>query len=234
MPVAPSWAVQATPKAIALLERALLAARLTPYSGIQFMTSWNDDAAESVVVHVEHVVGQDSVVELLEAPADGDVGGVPSSSVPMAVPSTADGGLLALISARYRLTVAGVDRVAGRTTRIVEARRPDGSLAARWWLDTMTGLVLRHEVMDGRGRIARAAVFLSVQIRPANSFPVARMLPPAWNEVLGGADLGRWRGAGYAILDRLPGGFALLTARLGSSAGGELLHLGYSDGLSSV
>ena len=53
-----------------------------------------------------------------------------------------------LIQAHYSIAATGRGQVAGRPARIVQLTRPDGSLAARFWLDQGSNLLLRRETFD--------------------------------------------------------------------------------------
>ena len=71
--------------------------------------------------------------------------------------------VLGVLSAAFTLALGGRDSVAGRRSTVVAATRY-GRLAARLWVDDVSGLLLRQEVLDGQGRLSRLFSFLDVSI----------------------------------------------------------------------
>ena len=61
--------------------------------------------------------------------------------------------LIGLLCAHYAVRPAGMGSQDGRRARIVEAFRGNGSLAARFWLDSATKLPLRRELFDPQARL---------------------------------------------------------------------------------
>ena len=61
--------------------------------------------------------------------------------------------------------------------RVVEAQHPDGRVAARFWLDDATGLMLRREVLDRSGHLS-ASMVLSLVSRRIDHDPRARAVHP--------------------------------------------------------
>lgn len=233
------------PAVVQLLRRAAQAAERTAYSGVQYLCSWGSDGGStSVVVEVAHYPGKGSMVSVRPTPSTGAVriyGNEPPS------PSRPDGGqdltgargqALALLERQYEVDLAEPEEVAGRRADVVDVRRPDGSLAARLWLDTATGLLLRREVTDRHGRMTRASSFVDLRVGTGGVMPVAegsRPLPRPWARKLAATDLSRLSKAGWAVPQRLPGGLELFDARSGTGTdGGEVVHLAFSDGLSTV
>jgi negative regulator of sigma E activity len=119
---------------------------------------------------------------------------------------------------------------------VVEARR-QGRVAARWWVDDASGLVLAQQSFDSAGRPALQVAFTSLQLLGARSVPAVR---PAQLALLSSTDT-------VLTLSSVPelaqGGWVCPTtlARLGlvrlrSSSSGtpSALHLVYSDGLATV
>ena len=62
---------------------------------------------------------------------------------------------------------------------MVEARREDGSLAARFWLDQVTRLPLRREVFDSGAHLVSEDVFIDLKVgaSAANYGPAGRPRP---------------------------------------------------------
>jgi negative regulator of sigma E activity len=153
------------------------------------------------------------------------------------------GDFLALLQRSYQVELAPQDAeprtVAGRRTEVVDARRAGGTLAARFWLDQQTSLPLRREVFDEHGRTVRTSAYVDFVLddagRPALAGEAAAA-PAAWGRRLSVADRERLRRAAWALPETLPGGLVLYEARSGSDGKGRnpVIHLGYSDGLSTV
>jgi sigma-E factor negative regulatory protein RseB len=139
-----------------------------------------------------------------------------------------DPRVVPLLAASYDLSVAGSGRCAGRSTTVVEARRDDGRLAGRFWVDEDSGLLLRREVHGDDGRRLRSSALVALEVRGAADVPPDETadLPAAVEEL---------RAQGWRVPEELPGGYRLLDARLSAPDGQEhVLHLAYSDGLSTT
>ena len=142
---------------------------------------------------------------------------------------------LALMLTNYQVRYAGRSSADGRPARLVQLMRPDGSLAARYWLDDSTKLPLRRQVFaTGSGLISdEAFIDLKVGSRGMRGMPAAQAQP--WTGQLDAAGLASLRGHGWPVPAIMPGDLQLLRAST-SSAGqpGEVLDLSYSDGLSEI
>lgn len=192
-----------------LLRKSAQAGRLQSYSGTLFSTSGK-------VVRVSNSSGGMSVDRRAVDPATLEGG--------LLAPSE---GMLRTLAANFQVLVAGGATACGRSARLVEALRSDGRPAARFWIDDVSGLLLRREVLDGSGRVAGAEAFVDVDIA------VARDLPPAAAGSAPAVDsdaLARLRAGGWQFPNLLPGRLELFDA--GEAEG--FLKLGYSDGLSVV
>lgn len=200
--------------AVALLERAAQAGRRLTYSGTQYVASWRSGASWSALVDLEHDPVRGSVV------TDG-------ADAPGAV---LDPRMLARLADSYVLAVSGPGRCAGRTATVVEARRAGGSLAGRFWVDRETGVLLRREVYDA-GRRVRSSAFLDLSVSPAaGAAPVLAMTVRTGSERPSREAVRHLRAAGWHVPERLPEGFRLFETR----RDGQVLHLAYTDGLSTL
>lgn len=225
------------PAAVSLLRKAAGAGDVTAYSGVQYLSSWGSDGAStSVVVEVSHVPGKGSRVHVWPTPGTGGIRvyeGERSDASP-----GLGGQALALLERKYDVQLAAADSVAGRPAEVVEVSRPDGSLAARLWLDAGTGLLLRREVTDRRGRMTRASAFVELRVgrglAPMAEDEAPQPVPRPWDRQLKAADLSRLRDRGWTVPAQLPGGLELYDARSRESGGDEVVHLSFSDGLSTV
>ena len=225
---------QTDPRALALLERAVRAPASTSYSGTQFVSAWGSLGTTSALVDVEHLPGYGTVTRVVGAP-----GVVESSSFTPDQSGTGDSSatvaLLSPLMSRHVCSTAGTASVAGRPADVVEIRRlSDSVVAGRLWLDEATGVVLRREVYDRAGRVVRASAFISVEVGPRS---VPAHLPPVnavpWQARVDTAGLDLMRSQGWQVPAELPG-LSLYDARRTTSGGATTLHLGYSDGLSTV
>lgn len=207
------------PRAEALLQAAARAATTRTWSGTQYVGTWRGATQTSTVVDVVHRPGEGSTVRTQDGPE-----GVPAPDL--------DPRLLSLLVDHYDLALAGTGRCAGRPARIVEARREGvsgvGAVAGRFWLDTATGLVLRREVYDERGRRLRSSAFVDVQVGAPQVPPPAQAGPVRAAPALSVPE------QGWQPPRELPGGFQLFDAQVRSHEGGRVLHLAYSDGLSTL
>jgi len=207
--------------AIALLEAAALAGRSLTYTGTQYVATWSGRDSDSALAEVAHDAEGGSVVT---TPAS-------AAAPPVPMTATVDRRLLGLLAASYELVVAAPGRCAGRTTDVVEAYRPEGTLAGRFWLDKDSGLLLRREVFDEAGRRIRSSAFLDLQVTGAGS-PTPAPPGPAGKVSPSPEQL---RADGWQVPPDLPAGFELFDARLSVPVPGEqVLHLAYSDGLSTL
>ena len=239
-PTGPQWTASSQAQALGLLQQAVRAVRTRTWSGTEYVCTRYAGAQSSAVVEVSHTPVSGSVVRLVAAGR-----GRPDR---LAVATDVlDERLLDLLAERYDLRVAGPDRSAGRSARVVEARRrPDtggavgdaaGAVAGRFWVDDASALVLRREVYDEAGEQVRSSSFLDLAVVPAAPAatppyaPVAVVasLAPA-GQRLAAADLDDMRQHGWPAPPELPGQLGLYEARLRD----QVLQLAYSDGLSTL
>lgn len=222
------------PAALALLDRAALAARATAYQGVQFVATWDAEQTTTMVVDVEHLPGQGTVVQVRST------AGQPARSVftpdrgnPVAGDLAVAGGPTGLLARNYAVRTDGAGSVAGRPADVVAVRRPAGSLAARFWLDQETGLLLRRETYDSQGRTLRATAFVQVSLDAVPASRLPPTLPPPWRQQVDAAGLATLRAQGCPCPAEI-GDLTLWDARTEADRTGPVLHLSYSDGLSLV
>lgn len=227
--------------ALELLSDAAEASRSLTYSGTQYVATWGP-AETSALLDVEHAPGRGAQVR---PSADrGDVVEMATGDLALE--------LLDALSERYVLRLAGEGHCTGRAAHVVEALRPGAppsatsAVAGRFWVDQDTGLLLRREVFDDEGRRLRSSAFLDLAVSapdpappPASVRRSAARSPgrpgtpvPAWS-------LGRLREDGHVAPEALPGGFVLFDARARGASpvrpgDADVLHLSYSDGLSTT
>ncbi|MCW2680365.1 MAG: putative sigma regulatory protein MucB/RseB [Frankiales bacterium] len=202
--------------ALALLERAAQAGRRLSYTGTQYVASWRQDSSESALVELSH---------------DPSTGSVVRSGEPVSAIATLDPRMLARLSVSYALAVKGPGRCTGRAASIVEARRDDGRVAGRFWVDRETGMLLRREVFDQDGERVRSSAFVDLDVRPAAAAaPVPAMAVRTGGERPSEAAVERLRADGWLVPQVLPDRFRLFQTR----RNGDVLHLAYTDGLSTL
>lgn len=241
-------------EALALLRQASRAARVQPYSGTQFVSSWTADGGTSVLVSVSHLPGRGLLVRVeptVESPggrhfgpdelSDGGLlGEEPADAGDLSV-STFQGRALSLLAEHYDVSLAESGSCAGRAAQVVDVRRTaeqGAGLAGRFWVDRTSGLVLRREVFDTGGRMLRASAFidldLDVPVETADdgAARMAAAAPPT--DRLDLDALESMRSEGWAVPQTLPGELELYDARSREQDGTRVLHLSYSDGLSTV
>jgi sigma-E factor negative regulatory protein RseB len=142
----------------------------------------------------------------------------------------------------YEFREAGEGRKIGRTARIIEIRPRDGyRYGHRLWLDLVTAMPLKIQLLDHEGVAVEQIQFVSMMV-PAE-ISDARLQPGvevdgfSWYEydrassgVSADAPAVRW------TVDDLPPGFELTESRLRTLPGAEhpVEHMVYSDGLASV
>lgn len=189
--VVPPDDVESEDSGLHLLREAAVAGRSRGYSGTQYVTSWGASGAASAVLEVRNVPGKGLTVRAAPSGASGPSGSVrnASGSVRNADPGTPAGGMsspseamLEVLARNYRVVAAGEGFACGRPARLVNVLRPDGTAAARYWLDEAGGPVLRRELMDAEGRVVSAGAFVDLTLDP-----VARSAAPAL--AAGGLDL---------------------------------------------
>jgi hypothetical protein len=128
-------------------------------------------------------------------------------------------------TSKYAFSVAPGPAVAGRPTQLIEVRLgPGGRLEERLYVDQSTGLFLRREIFDARGRASRAVGFTSItpmagaEAPPSPPDKSANQEPAPVGTVEAPYEAPKWLGAGY----RLVGAYQKER---------NLLHFFYSDGL---
>ena len=221
-----------------LLTQAAQAAVVTSYQGEEIVSHWGASGGTVLVSDIWHVSGGPTVTQTLAA-------GTYTSSEPY-LSSDTNGQwpegvlgvttqLVRLLEAHYIVAYGGAGSADNRTAQIVEAWRDDGSLAARFWLDTTTKLPLEREVFDSASHVISEDVFINVRITPqAPAAAPAGGLQGPWPDPLSAPQLLSMRGRGWLIPAGLPDGLSLYAGAQAATSTGTVLDLGYSDGLSVV
>ena len=234
---APAHATQAAPAAddeaaaVDLLTRAMRVAKTTAYRGVQKVQAWTGGRECTQTLEVSNLPGRGTYVRaedggsLANAEPDG------STTRPR----------LRLLTDNYTVLRAGVAKVAGRWAHIVDAKAAT-HVQARYWLDRATGLMLRREVFDGDGRLARRSWFSSVsfdaapavQRHNAGAPPTPSSAGAGGHQVIPLRKAGELREGGWTVPGSLPHGYRLYDLRTTGAGEGKALHLSYSNGISVV
>jgi sigma-E factor negative regulatory protein RseB len=227
------------PSALALLRAAVLAESTLTYGGVEDVVGedpGDDDASGSAagttsrsdVVAVSHVAGEGTVL-MVRGSSIGTRAGF------LGAGARRPDLFVDLLQRSYRVVLDGTATVAGRPTRVVAVQDANGVVAARFWVDDATGLLLRRDLVDGAGRTTASLAFRAVSLSDAPVAFLPPLLPTASTGGMDKAALASYRSHGWPVDDRLAG-MSLFDARRVSDqgAGSEVLHLSYSDGLSTV
>ena len=228
-------------QALRLLSQAAQAAISMSYQGQEVVTRWSDGSVSVLVSDIWHVSGGQTVTQTLAAGSSlssqpylssDDDSQAPEGVLGVTVP------LIRLLETHYTLVYAGSGSADSRTARVVEARRADGSLAARFWLDDATKLPLEREVFDSASHVISQDVFIQVRFsgQAQAAMPVSGPSDPPgpWADPLSHAQLLALPTQGWLVPAGLPGGLSLFTGARTTTSSGTVLDLGYSDGLSVV
>ena len=238
---------QANNAGMRLLAQAAAAARITSYQGVQVISWWTPDGSGSWLgagagharVDVWHRSGFGTLTRMAAAGAvpggQWQVTEDPDGQLPDGVLGLTP-RLISLLDAHYAVLYAGAGSAGGRPARIVEAVRADGSLAAKFWLDSATKLPLRRELYDARKQVISDDAFSGLTLgapAPAPAGAAAFRLRP-WPDHLGSSQLAALRAAGWPVPGARYAGLFLFDATEKSTAAGTVVDLSFSDGLSVV
>lgn len=217
-------------RAVARLERAAVALEQVSFSGTRVVSSWGRGTSTTVLVDVEHVAGQGTLVRMRG-------GGVADDTAAFLAAGEGDSpqrpgfgtDSLQLLTGSYDVRTGSPGRVAGRAAEVVlVSRRAD--LVAKIWVDEHSGLPLRREVFDSAGRLAIESAFIDLRV---DDGAFIAHLPPstphAGAEPVDRADVPDLEQRGWAC-PRQVGSLQMVGVERMSSA----LHVSYSDGLSRV
>jgi sigma-E factor negative regulatory protein RseB len=226
---------------LVLLAQAVAACRSTAYSGVQVFRSWGPSGSSLWLAEIWHRPGGQVVADPM---ADHDAvhaagasggGGGGSADVPgPSVSVTISGQQLALLEAGYLLDYAGHGSADGRAAELVIVDRPDGTLAARYWLDQQTRLPLRRQLFDDHDRIVSDTSFSDLRIGAAAVASMPATSPQPQRRQVDLAAIASLRSQGWPLPAGLPGGMALFAASQTVTSTGQVIGVSYSDGLSVI
>jgi hypothetical protein len=216
--------------ALAVLRRAAAAAGQVSFRGTQWFQLLTGGQVIGAQLGVETQISDGREVAVY------DTGRRLLSTVSAGTTSRAvDFDELDLLAENYFLAGSRGAVVAGRHATVVSALRPTGRTAARWWVDDESGLLLWHETYDQAGRLTLSAGFTNVRVGDADPIGHLPKRPaiPVTSTSLTLANTSRLAAAGWLCPNEI-NGLSLVRLRTDSASAPTVLHLAYTDGLSSV
>lgn len=215
-----------------LLIRASSAASELSYSGVQSFRATLNGRTITAVVQIDARKGQGSQLNVFNERGEKVLTGF---AAPPATSRMVDHQMLALLERNYVVSGWTGSQVANRPATVVEAST-GGALAARWWIDDATGLLLRQEVYDRTGQVRWTSGFTTLRIGSSES--ILEHLPPRLaastiTTALTVSSAEELSARGWSCPASLAG-LALVRVRSDRTDDPTALHLVYSDGLSTV
>lgn len=218
--------------ALSTLEQSAWASSRVGYRGVQRVIARSDAGEVAADVRVEFEPGQGSQLVIL-----GDQGTeVSEGFVP--APATSrfvDSARLALLAENYSLSGVSQVELLGRSATLVVAQ--DGAeVAARWWIDDQTGVILRHETYDSSGELVQGSTFTELQMGASEAFIdhlAPRLAVPTTTASLTLSSAGELTNHGWACEQQLVG-MSLVRLRSDAATDPGALHLVYSDGVTTI
>lgn len=226
---------------LSLLGKAVVAGLDTSYQGVELIAQSGVNGTDTVVFSVWHRGGGPTIAQTSDA-------SVLASSEPYVAydgnsqsPEGVFGltkTLVALLGRHYFAVYRGIGSAVGRPALIVDLHRPDGSLAARFWLDARTLVPLRRDVFDTSSQLVSEEAFIQIRFGPVTAPPAtapAPSGPSGWARVAAPAKfLLELNSGGWHLPATLPGGLSLYEAARNGTGTGAVDYFGYSDGLSVI
>ncbi|MBB4929876.1 sigma-E factor negative regulatory protein RseB [Lipingzhangella halophila] len=216
-----------------LLRSASAASRVTAFGGVQAVSARSGGALVTEHAEVVHRPGEGTGYAEIAGRSTVKAGGlVVNASAPSLRP---DGRILDALERNYHVTRSGSGTAADRTAKVVEARRRDGAVAGRFWIDERTSLPLRREIYGAAGEVTHSIRFVDLAVGTG-----AEPLPPVsgesglWGSALTPRERTRLTEQGWTLPEQLSWNLPLVDARSSHGPDGPVVHLAYSDGLSVV
>jgi sigma-E factor negative regulatory protein RseB len=230
-----------------LLDGAADASLSTSYQGTELISQSGVDGSVKTVSQVWHQGGGLTLIETSSGTTS--AAARPAASSDVASSDSASGSpegvfgvtksLLALLGKHYVAVYRGGGAAVGRTAKVVDLYRFDGSMAAQYWLDKQTMVPLRRQLFDTSDNVISQDSFVQVKfgaLAPPQSAGTAkarsRAAQPAWVAAAPPARfLASLAGKGWQVPGSLPGGLPLYAAASTKTTSGQVVDLEYSDGL---
>lgn len=228
-------------RGVTLMTAAVVACNSVSYAGVQMVAWWGVGDSTAYMIGVWHRSGEPEVADGVRDAEGGPSPGPAAQPANMASSHASAGVLsvswwmLSLLRGNYVIEYSGAGTAVGRAARIVAVRRHDGSLAARYWLDTITGLPLRREMFDHDGHLVNEGAFINLSLGPSAPGPAPSSSAQAWSPgTVPTAELPKLRKAGWPVPSRLDGNMSLIGVSRDEAKSGVVVDASYSDGLSVV
>ncbi len=223
----------ATRAGLRLMSQAAAACRTTAFSAVLVSRSWGPSGTRVSMADVWHRPGGQTVAQPVSTSGGRDSAASAAQPAPSA-PMLISAQQLALLKSGYVLEYAGLSSADGRPAVLIAVERPDGTLAARYWLDGQTKLPLRRQLFDDHARLVSDISLTDLRIGPASlgGMPAVRALPAT--RQLSQAAVMSLRRQGWPLPVELPNQMLLFAASQTGSASGRVIGLSYSDGLSVI
>jgi negative regulator of sigma E activity len=221
-------------QAQAMMQRAADAAHSVSYSGRQSFLAYRNGGVIVAHVDVDARAGQGSQVMVNNQTGQQLLKGFTPALISSRV---VDDELLDLLERNYRLSGTHGASVAGRSSTVVMATR-DGSnfVAARWWIDDTTGIVLWQETYDKSGSVDLSFGFTSVSVSRGDSILEhlpPRLAVPRTSTSLTLSSATELNASGWSCIRHLAG-LSLVRIRSDRAEDPDTVQLIYSDGLTTV
>ena len=221
-------------KAQDFMQRAADAGHSVSYSGRQWFVAYRDGKAVVAQVDVDARARQGTQVRVNSQQGQQLLRGFTPALISSRV---VNDELLDLLERNYQLSGSRGARVAGRSATVVTATR-DGSpsIAARWWIDDATGILLWQETYGRTGSVDLSFGFTSVSVSQSEGILEhlpPRLVVPRTNTSLSLSSAAGLKASGWSCIRELAG-LSLVRIRSDRASNPDLVHLVYSDGLSTV
>ncbi|MEU8227165.1 transcriptional regulator [Kribbella sp. NPDC048915] len=230
VPAMPAPPKADSPTAVSWLQRAAAAPDQVSYHGTQIITSWGPHGASSAMLDIVHAASQGSEISVIGSSAPGAKAFVQRAT---AASAAVDGGPLALLQATYQLVDKCCTDLIGRSAVLVEALRADQTLAAKFWIDKATGLLLQRQLFSTDGKtMVRATLFTELAIESSEFLGHLPPMVPSGVESVGMDKVDGLRSEGWVCAPELPASLKLHDVHQDTTNGS--LQFSYSDGLFNV
>jgi sigma-E factor negative regulatory protein RseB len=226
-----------------LLGKSATAGLATSYQGVELIAQLGVGGAVTMISDVWHRSGGETITRTTDAKELGGSQPYVAYDVDSRSPEGVFGvtkTLVTLLGRHYAAVYRGSGSALGRPALIVDLHRGDGSMAARFWLDRQTMVPLRRDVYDTSAQLISEDAFVQVQFGSLAAQPGAAgnggaRQKSAWARADAPAKLvAGLNGSGWHLPAGLPGGLPLYAAAHSQTGMGQVVWLGYSDGLSVV
>ena len=218
--------------ALDMMRYAADASGSVSYDGRQRFTAFRDGAVMAADAELEARAGQGTQIRVLNQTGEQVIEGFSPATISSRV---VDNELLVLLERNYTLAGRRGAIVAGRAATVVSAMRA-GTVAARWWIDDDTGVLLWHETYNETGSVELSFGFTRINIihTPGiiDHFP-RRLVVPNGDVALTLSNTPRLEAAGWSCPAELAG-LSLTRLRSNSAVDPTGVQLGYTDGLVTV